>query len=60
MKIIDEKAKQAVTAIIEDLSDRSGLGDSWSEIDEDIQAEIVAKWEKSVADAMREMKAHIV
>ena len=34
----------AVEDIIEDLSDRRGLGHEWGSIDEDIQTEIQAKW----------------
>lgn len=37
-------AKTAVDKIIEDLEDRSGLGNEWDAIDEDIQKEIRKEW----------------
>lgn len=33
-----------VDAIIEDLAGRRGLGDEWDMLDDDIKAEIRAKW----------------
>lgn len=34
----------AVERIVEDISDRSGLGDEWGCIDEDVQNEIKNEW----------------
>jgi len=39
-----EQAKETVSKIISDISDRSGLGDEWDNIDEDIRDEIRGKW----------------
>lgn len=36
--------EDAVHEIIDDLSDRRGLGQEWDQIDEDIQQEIMNKW----------------
>lgn len=45
-----EEASKAVSAIVADLNDRSGLG--LDGIDEETCAEIVAKWERIVTDAI--------
>jgi len=37
-------ADECVEAILEDLTDRSGLGNAWESIDEDIQNEIKETW----------------
>lgn len=42
------KAQLIVTSIIEDLSDRRGLKSAWNNVDEDVQNEIRAAWEKTV------------
>lgn len=42
------KAQRIVEAIIEDLSDRRGIGDEWDCIDSSIQREIRAEWAKIV------------
>jgi hypothetical protein len=39
-----EQAEKIVDEIINDLSGRSGIGDEWYGIDEDIQGEIKAEW----------------
>lgn len=39
-----ERAAKAVDAIIDDLSDRAGLGNEWDQIDSEIQEDIRTKW----------------
>lgn len=41
---IASKEKQIVFSIITDMSDRSGLGNEWDSIDDDIKEEIIEKW----------------
>lgn len=41
-------ATQIVDAIIQDISDRKGLGNEWEAIDEDIQQEIKDEWLNTV------------
>lgn len=36
--------KNAVFKIVNDISDRKGLGNEWEEIDEGIQEEIIETW----------------
>lgn len=43
-------SKDIVSAIIDDLTDRSGLGDVWNEIDKDTKKEIVSSWKKIIDD----------
>ena len=45
-------AARIVNAIVADLSDRRGLRHEWDGIDDDIRAEIVAKWTRIVEDGM--------
>ncbi len=47
-----EVASDAVQAILDDMSDRSGLQNAWDEIDADIQDEIREEWTKLVLQAM--------
>lgn len=42
MKI--EQARDIVDALINDLRDRSGLGNEWEQIDKETQDEIIATW----------------
>lgn len=44
------KIEEYVDAIIEDISDRRGLGDVWDGIAEDIQEEIKEKWIRMAED----------
>jgi len=47
IKIMENKeeiAKKIVDEIINDLSDRSGLGNEWDCIDSDIKNEIIGTW----------------
>jgi len=44
MKDLHEKAIKAVHSIVRDISERHGLAYVWEEIDDDLQAEIMAKW----------------
>jgi hypothetical protein len=41
---VNEIAEQIVNAIIEDLTDRSGLSNEWINIDKEIQQEIKDEW----------------
>jgi hypothetical protein len=43
---------QAVDNIIQDISNRSGLGNEWEEIDEDIQNEIRNTWITIIKDTL--------
>lgn len=45
-------ADEALAHIIRDIRDRSGLGDTWSEIDVDTRNEIVAVWRKAIVTAI--------
>ena len=47
-----EVASDAVQAILDDMSDRSGLSNAWDDIDADIQNEIREEWIKLVLQAM--------
>lgn len=38
------KAEKAVSKIIDDLTDRGGLGDAWDQIDDEIRQEIISAW----------------
>ena len=53
-------AKQAVEAIIYDLTDRHGLSDEWDQIDGGIQTEIKNKWREIIERALDSYKANIV
>jgi len=41
-------AEKIVSDIVEDLTDRSGIGDAFEDCDEDIQKEIKDTWERIV------------
>lgn len=47
-------ADYAVKQIIDDLTNRRGLGHEWDAIDDDIQAEIKARWTEIIEDAIIE------
>ena len=47
-----EAAIFAVHLIVNDLEDRSGLGDAWWGIDDDIRDEIIDKWRTAVDNAI--------
>jgi hypothetical protein len=47
-----KKAKSIVKDIIFDLEDRSGIGDAWDGIDDDIKAEIRESWETIICEEM--------
>lgn len=59
-KIKSDIAKQAVEAIVYDLTDRGGLSDEWDQIDEEIQVEIKNKWHGIIERALDSYKANIV
>ena len=40
----EELARKIVDEIVDDLSDRSGLGNKWDQIDEDVKNEIIDTW----------------
>lgn len=44
----DVMARLIVDDIVEDLTDRKGLGNEWEEIDEDIQQEIKDNWKNII------------
>ena len=48
------KATAAMNNIIRDLTDRSGLGDAWNEIDADVRDEIREVWTEAIEAAFRE------
>ena len=50
----EQQARDAVAAIIADLSDRRGIKGEWLNIDEDIQQEIRETWVALILDASRE------
>ena len=41
-------AKEIVTGILDDLTDRNGLKDEWCEINDDTKKEIIDKWRQIV------------
>lgn len=45
---IEKISKNIVNEIIDDMSDRGGLGDVWGYIDEDIQEEIKDRWKEII------------
>lgn len=47
-----ERSEGIVDRIIFDISNRSGIGDEWYNIDHDIQQEIKTSWMKIVADEL--------
>ena len=52
MATINELAEAVVDKIIDDLTDRKGLGDVWRQIDEVIQSEIKEIWMDLVIEAL--------
>lgn len=42
-------AKQIVDAIVSDITDRSGLGNEFESIDDDVKDEIKAEWQAIIA-----------
>ena len=46
--------QRIVTSLISDLTDRSGLGDSFEECDKDIQNEIIETWEGIIKEQVIE------
>jgi hypothetical protein len=46
-------AQRAVDNILKDLTDRSGLGNAWEDIDEDIQEEIKEEWRQIIIRELR-------
>lgn len=53
---LSDKIKFIVDEIIEDILNRSGLGDEWEQIDKDIQEEIKEKWCKIINETLEESK----
>ena len=45
-------AKKIVKGILEDISDRAGLGDELSNVDSDIKKEIREAWEAIILNAL--------
>ena len=46
------KAKEIVLAILHDITGRSGIGNEYEQIDEEIQQEIFETWVKIVIDKL--------
>ncbi len=46
------KAKEIVLEIIDDITGRSGIGNEYEQIDEEIQQEIFDTWVKIVVDKL--------
>jgi len=44
----EKVSKKIVHDLIDDLSDRSGIGNEWDEMDEETQEELIKKWESIV------------
>lgn len=47
-------ASEIVDAIIEDLSDRRGLGQEWEQVDDEIKKEIKDTWAAIIEEMTRE------
>ena len=47
------KIRMAVMLIISDLSDRSGIGDEWEQIDSFTQGEIEEEWCEIIRNALK-------
>lgn len=54
MDEIDEKAEKIVMTLIEDLADRSGLGDVLDELDIDTREELEETWKEHVVSILSE------
>ena len=55
MLLAEQKAHYAVkivTKILEDLTDRKGLGNEWDDYDDEIQEEIRSNWENIIYDIL--------
>jgi hypothetical protein len=50
-------AKEAVAAIVEDLSDRRGLSGQWDMIDDEMQVEITEVWERIILEDTAKLTA---
>lgn len=48
----EQRAQVATILIIDDLRSRSGLGNEWHEIDDDVRAEIRQAWTKIIVEFM--------
>lgn len=51
--ISEEKLNQIVDEIVDDISDRSGIGDEWGMIDNDIQDEIKETWKNIIRNKLK-------
>lgn len=54
---IGPRAKRVVKSIIADLSDRRGLGDEWSQCDDDVKREIRRTWGEIIDKEIEEARA---
>lgn len=57
-KQCDKAADKIVTAILNDLTGRKGIGDDFDCLDEDIQREIKTSWKRVVSDELVAMGMH--
>lgn len=55
---IDDSAPLGVAALLDDITDRKGLGDEWNQIDDLLQTEIIAEWQRIFADTLRHYRAY--
>ena len=51
---MNETAEIIVKNIVKDLSDRRGLRHEWDNIDDDVKAEIIERWESIAEQAILE------
>lgn len=49
-----EKIRDAVAAIVADLTDRKGLGDEWDQIDSSTQHDIMDEWVEIIENTITE------
>jgi hypothetical protein len=47
-----QKAQDIVSVIIEDIKDRSGIGNEWDQIDEETQDEIKQTWVQKIINIL--------
>lgn len=50
---LTSKEEEIVFLILEDLTDRRGLRQSWEQIDDDTQAKILNTWKKIVKEKLK-------
>ena len=48
----EQRARAAADRIVDDLTDRRGLGDEWGSIDGETREDIIETWTKIIVDFM--------